>query len=258
MSSGELGLRSPGHDLGAEALGQVAAAGHRVDRQHPRAAVDGRDQRGQADRAGAEHHHLLARPQPGTGQRVDGHRGGLDEARAVRVQVAGLEDQAGRDLEPLGQAAVEVHADQAERRADVGPPDAAGIAATARQQRPDRDPLAPGPFAVPRVVHDRGHLVALDSRVEVAGSGERAHVAGKQVEVGAADTHPFGSHDNVDRPGRGPVRKRPRPPSRRVIWSLRPAPATPLCGCAEQRECRESWPLPHANAEIPTADPAGQ
>ena len=59
---GQVVRRSPGHDLGAEALGQVAAAGQRVDRQHPRAGVDGRDQRGQADRAGAEHHHLLAGP----------------------------------------------------------------------------------------------------------------------------------------------------------------------------------------------------
>jgi hypothetical protein len=146
---------------------------------------------------GAEHHHLLARPQPGAGQRVDGHRGGLDEACAVRVQVAGLEDQAGRDLEPLGQAAVEVHADQAEGRADVGPPDAAGIAAAARQQRPERDPVAGARLAVPRVLHDRGHLVALDPRVEVAASGERAHITGKQVEIGTADTHPFGTHDNV-------------------------------------------------------------
>jgi hypothetical protein len=132
---------------------------------------------------------------------VHGHRSGLDEAPAVRVQVAGLEDQAGRNLEPFGQAAVEVHADQAEGRADVGPSDAAGIAAPARQQRPDHDPLAPGSPAVPRVFHDRGHLVALHPRVEVAGSGERAHLAGEHVEVGTADTHPFGSHDNVAGPG---------------------------------------------------------
>ena len=159
--------------------------------------MGGRDQGGQADRPGAEHHDLLAGPQPAAGQRVHGHRGGLDEARAVRVQPAGREDQAGRDLEPFGQAAVEVHADQAEGRADVGPADAAGIAAAARQQRQDRDPLARGRLAIPRILHDRGHLVALDPRVEVAASGKRAHVAGQQVEVGAADTHPFGSHDNV-------------------------------------------------------------
>ena len=146
---GQVVRRSPGHDLGAEALGQVAAAGHRVDRQHPRAGVDGRDQRGQADRPGAEHHDLLAGPQPAAGQRVHGHRGGLDEARAVRVQVAGPEDQAGRDLEPFGQAAVEVHADQAEGRADVGPPDAAGIAAAARQQRPGSRPARPRPPRCP-------------------------------------------------------------------------------------------------------------
>ena len=140
-------------------------------------------------------------PEPAAGQRVHGHRGGLDEARAVRVQVADPEDQAGRDLEPFGQAAVEVHADQAERRADVGPPGAARVAAAARQQGQDRDPLARGRLAVPRVVHDRGHLVPLDPRVEVAAPGQRAHVTGKQVEVGAADTHPFGSHDNVTGPG---------------------------------------------------------
>ena len=43
--------------------------------------------------------------------------------------------------------------------------------------------------------------MALDARKEVAGAGERADVTGKQVEVGAADTHPFGSHDNVTGPG---------------------------------------------------------
>ena len=163
--------------------------------------MDGGDQRGQADRTRAEHHHLLAGLQPAAGQRVHGHRGGLDKARAVRIQVAGPEDQAGRDLEPFGQAAVEVHADQAEGRADVGPADAAGIAATARQQRQDRDPLARGRLAIPRILHDRGHLVALDPRVEVTAPGERAQVTGKQVEVGAADTHPFGSHDDVASPG---------------------------------------------------------
>jgi hypothetical protein len=41
----------------------------------------------------------------------------------------------------------------------------------------------------------------LHPRVEVAGSGERAHLAGEHVEVGTADTHPFGSHDNVTGPG---------------------------------------------------------
>jgi hypothetical protein len=159
--------------------------------------VDGGDQRGQADRTRAEHHHLLTGLQPAAGQRVHGHRGGLDEARAVRIQVAGPEDQAGRDLEPFGQAAVEVHADQAEGRAGVGPPDAAGVAAAARQQWPERDPIAGARLAVPRILHDRGHLVALDPRVDVAASGERAHVTGKQVEVGTADTHPFGSHETV-------------------------------------------------------------
>ena len=48
---GQVVRRSPGHDLGTEALGQVAAVGYRVDRQDPRAGVDGRGQRGQADRA---------------------------------------------------------------------------------------------------------------------------------------------------------------------------------------------------------------
>ena len=101
----------PGHDLGAEPLGGAHAAGHRVDGQHPGALVHGRDQRGQADRPGAEHHHLLTRRQPATGQGVHGDRGGLDKGRAVGVQVADREDQPGRDLEPFGQAAVEVHAD---------------------------------------------------------------------------------------------------------------------------------------------------
>jgi hypothetical protein len=32
----------------------------------------------------------------------------------------------------------------------------------------------------------------------------------------------------------------------------------PRCGRLEQREQWENWPLPLANAEIPTADPAGQ
>jgi len=67
--------------------------------------------------------------------------------------------------------------------------------------RPDRDPLAPGSLAVPGVFHDRGHLVTLHPRVKVAGSGERAHLSGEHMEVGAADTHPFGSHDDVTRPG---------------------------------------------------------
>ena len=43
--------------------------------------------------------------------------------------------------------------------------------------------------------------MALDPRVEVAASGQGAYVTGKQVEVGAADTHPFGTHDNVPGPG---------------------------------------------------------
>src|ERR1700750_3162367 len=50
---GEVLRRSPGHDLGTEALGQVAAAGQRVDRQHPRAGVDGGAQPGPAHRSPA-------------------------------------------------------------------------------------------------------------------------------------------------------------------------------------------------------------
>ena len=83
--------------------------------------MDGGEQRGQADRARAEHHHLLAGPQPAAGQRVHGHRGGPTKTR-VRLQVADAEDQAGRDLEPFGQAAVEVHADQPEAGQPLGRP----------------------------------------------------------------------------------------------------------------------------------------
>ena len=80
-----------------------------------------------------------------------------------------------------------------------------GIAAAARQQRPDRDPVAVDVFvAVPGVLDERGHLVALDPRIEVAGAGKRAYVPGKQVEVGAADTDRLGPHDNV--PGAGAAR----------------------------------------------------
>ena len=84
---------------------------------------------------------------------------------------------------------------------------------TARQQRPDRDPVAfsyasavpvVGIPAVAYVLDERGHLVALDPRKEVAGAGKRAHVTGKQVEVGAADTDRLGPHDNV--PGAGAAR----------------------------------------------------
>src|SRR6266567_891792 len=190
------------HLFGAQALGQVAAAGLRVDGEYACALVFCGDQRGQADRAGAEDDDLLAGLELATGQGVHGDRGGLDEARAVRVQVADPEDQPGRDLEPFGQAAVEVHADQPEPDADVGALAAAGIAAAARQHRPDRDPLALGDvLAVAGVLDDRGYLVALDPRVEVADAGKRAHVTGKQVEVGAADADRFGPDDDVPGPG---------------------------------------------------------
>ena len=177
----------------------------RVDGQHPGACVYRRQQRGQADRAGAEDHELLARLKPGASQGVHGDRGGLDEGRAIRVEVTDHEDQPGRDLEPFGQPAVEVHADQPEPYADVGAVDAAGIAVAARQQRPDRDPVAfVYAVGVSGVFHDRGHLVTLDARIEVAGAGKRGHVTGKQVEVRAADTDGFWPHDNV--PGAGAAR----------------------------------------------------
>jgi len=195
----------PGHDLGAEPLGELTPAGQRVDGQHPGALVHRGDQRGQADRPGAEHHYLLTRCQPATGQGMHGDRGRLDEGRAVGVQVPDREDQSGRDLEPFGQAAVDVHADQPEPYAYVGPAGAARVAAAARQQWPDRDPVAFSYAArVPGVFDDRGHLVPLDPRIEVAGTGKRAHVTGKQVEVRTADTDRLRPHDNV--PGAGAAR----------------------------------------------------
>ena len=127
------------------------------------------------------------------------------EGFQVKFQVADAEDQLGRDLEAFLQAAVEVHADQPERYAHVGPPGPAGVAATARQQGPDRDPVAFfHAVRVPGVFDDRGHLVTLDPRVEVACAGKRAHVARKEVEVGSADANRLRPHDNV--PGTGLAR----------------------------------------------------
>jgi hypothetical protein len=61
----------------------------------------------------------------------------------------------------------------------------------------------PSPLVQSRtwVLDDRGHLVALDPGVEVADAEKRAHVTGKQVKVGAADTDRFGPDDNVPGPG---------------------------------------------------------
>ena len=69
--------------------------------------MHGGGEHGQADRAGAEHHYLLAGLADGRGPGVHGHRGGLDEGRAVGVQVADGEDLVRGDLEPFLQAAVE-------------------------------------------------------------------------------------------------------------------------------------------------------
>src|SRR5690348_5583444 len=125
------GFCCPGDNLGTEARGQVTAALYGIDRHHPGFFVPRGGQDGQADRAGADDEHLLACSQPTAGHGVHGYRGGLDEAGAVGVEVADAEDLPGGDLEPFLQAAVEMHADEAEGRADVGPAGAAGVAAAA-------------------------------------------------------------------------------------------------------------------------------
>src|ERR1700722_17566623 len=197
---------SPGHTLGAQPLGQVAAARDRVDRDHPRARLAGGERGGQADRPGAEYDGLLAGVQVAAGQGVHGDRGGLDEGRAVGVQVIDAEHGAGGDPEAWLQAAVEGHADQAEPRAYVGPPGPARIAAAAGQQRPDGDPVAFGHGRIAGIFDERGHLVALNPGIEVAGAGKRGHVAGKQVEVRSADTHRLRPDDNVSGTGRSRTR----------------------------------------------------
>jgi hypothetical protein len=137
-------------------------------------------------------------PLVSTGQGVHGDRDGLDEGGAVGVQVTDAEHGRGGDLQALLQTAVEVHADQTESRAHIGSSGPAGITATAGQQRPDGDPVALAyRCGVARIVHDRGHLVALNPRIEVASAGKRGHVTGKQMEVRSADAHRFRPDDNV-------------------------------------------------------------
>ena len=211
---------SGGAVLGAQLLGQVAAGRDGVDRGDPRAFAGGGEGGGQADRPGAEHDDLLAGPEVRPGQGVHGHRRGLDEGGAVGVQVTDAEHGRRGDLEPLLQAAVEVHADQAESRAHVRPSGPAGIAGAAGQQRPDGDPVAlayrcgvarRGGVArrcgvarcggAARIFDDRGHFVALNAGIEVAGAGKRGHVTGKQMEVRTADTHRLRPDDNVSGTG---------------------------------------------------------
>src|SRR4029077_19613262 len=96
-----------------------------------RARLGGGEGGGQADRPGAEHDDLLAGPEVRPDQGVYGHRRGLDEGGAVRLQVTDAAHGRGGDPQALLQAAVEVHADQAESRAFVWPSGPAGITSAA-------------------------------------------------------------------------------------------------------------------------------
>ena len=173
------------------------------------------------------------------GQGVHHDRGGLDEGRRSRAR--GVADP-GHILSPGPRAVAarppSVCTPTAETedgqtwggRSSTGK--AAGTASTAAAAGSQRGPFSWWPQRVPGVLDQRGHLVALDARLVVAGTGNGASLAGKQVEVRSADTDRLGAHDNVSGTGGSPNRERSRPPSRRAIWSLQPAQAAPSFAAA--------------------------
>ena len=163
---------------------------------HLDAVGDGHQGDEQADRAGPQHQQAFSRCEPGAAQRTQRVATGLDERADSRFQICGQGVQRrGRHHQLLRERAGETasNAHLVTELADVLVTAQAAPAHSAAQHGVAGDPSAePGLVdAGPDRRHDAAPLVAEPHRERGLAVVQIAHLAGEELDVGAADPDPL-------------------------------------------------------------------
>lgn len=169
---------------------------------------EGEARREQTDRAGTEHEEPVA----------GGQRGGLDGAQRVAAR---LDQGAGRRVDAVRQGVQrgDGDGDPLGERARPAVPDAQLVTVLAHMAQSAQAPPAvaaaehgvpggapPEPAAVDTLTHGADGAAPLmtdPDRIRGVAVAQIAHLAGVELDVGAADTHPLDVHDDLTGPGDG-------------------------------------------------------
>ncbi len=189
----------------SDRLAKAKPAPDRVDEQHRGAAVGRCQRKGLADRTRAEDDHPLTGFHPPPSDSANGDRDRLDERGQPRIEVSDGEDLCRRYQQLVLQRTVLMHADQRDVDACVRAADAAGEAAAAARDGPERHAQPRhelGRTALADVKDRPGGLMALDAWVQRRRVVDRAEVAQEVVEVRSAETDGLRLHEHLAGTGR--------------------------------------------------------